>query len=303
MMQRVVANILDYHLRAPPGRRVAIVYPEEKATLAQAMAQGLVARDCQHQLIPVPDDASSLPDAALDAFDDGNIGLIVLLSPGMWSRQGVARLFVMRDGQPSLSVRPSPLFVDTVIAPESFLRVYSSDPREDWAHLESLRDRLPADAPVRVTAPGGTDLTFRARHWMICGHTEVLTAPVEGSAEGRIVADLSVFYGLVSAPIEVRLDGGRIVALRCADESDRLFRMYVDAMQRHFAAAEANRLLAEVGIGGNAGARPSGVIMEDEAVRGTCHFCFGDNARYGGANASEWHGGTVVVREPRFSAG
>lgn len=303
MMERAVANILDYHLRAPPGRRVGIVYPEEKAALAQAMAQGLVERSCHPWLVPVPSDADALPDEALHAFDDGNIGLIVLLSPGMWSRQGVARLFVVRDGEPTLSVRPSPLFVDTAIAPESFLRIYSSDPQEDQAYLESLRGRLPADVPVRVTAPGGTDLTFRARHWMACGHTEVLTAPVEGSAEGRIVADLSVFYGLVSAPIEVRLDGGRVAAFRCSDESNQLFRMYVEEMERRFAAAEANRLLAEVGIGGNAGARASGVIMEDEAVRGTCHFCFGDNTRYGGTNASDWHGGTAVVREPRFAAG
>jgi len=34
--------------------------------------------------------------------------------------------------------------------------------------------------------------------------------------------------------------------------------------------------------------------------RGTGHFCFGDNSRYGGANASDWHGGTVVVRAPAF---
>jgi hypothetical protein len=35
-------------------------------------------------------------------------------------------------------------------------------------------------------------------------------------------------------------------------------------------------------------------------MRGTCHFCFGDNVRYGGANPSVWHGGTVVIHAPVF---
>ena len=59
--------------------------------------------------------------------------------------------------------------------------------------------------------------------------------------------------------------------------------------------------MAELGLGANAGARLSGIIMEDEAVRDTCHICFGDNTRYGGRNASAWHGGTLVVRAPRWS--
>jgi leucyl aminopeptidase (aminopeptidase T) len=303
MIQQAVANILDYHLRAPAGQRVTIVYPQEKADLAEALARGLSERGAHPRLLFVPDDAPNLPPAVREAFADANIGLIVLLSHAMWSRQGLARYFLMRDGQPSLDVRPSPLFVDTVIARESFLRIYASDPQEDRAYLESLRQTLPESTTVRVTAPGGTDLTFRSRDWQLCGLTEVLTAPAEGSAEGVIVADLSVFYGLVSSPIELQLEGGRLVSMRCPDPTDRLFRMYVEEMERRFDEGEANRRLAEAGVGGNGGARPSGVLMEDEAVRGTCHFCFGDNTRYGGTNASDWHGGTVVVREPRFTVG
>lgn len=71
-------------------------------------------------------------------------------------------------------------------------------------------------------------------------------------------------------------------------------------MRRELERGQERWQLAEVGIGGCEGARLSGIIMEDEAVRGTCHFCFGDNSRYDGANASDWHGGTVVVARPRL---
>lgn len=302
MIQRVVANILDHFLQAPAGRTVAVAYPPEKAAVAEALAQGLAERGCPPVLLPVPEEAPSLPDCVVAAFGDPDLGLIVLLSPRLWAQQGLAARFVMRNGRPSLDVRCSPLFVDTIVAPESFLRVYASDPAGDRAYLARLRDALPAERLVHVTAPGGTDLVFRSRAWQACGNTEVLTAPVEGTAKGIIVADLSVHFGLASAPITLRLQQGRVAGITCRDPSDRLFALYRADMERHFAADEANRMLAEVGVGGNGGAIPSGVLMEDEAVRDTCHFCFGDNSRYGGANRSDWHGGTAVVRGPALRA-
>jgi len=302
MIERAAANILDHFLRVPAGRTVAVVHPPEKAAVAEALARGLAGRGCPPLPLLVPDEVAGLPESVLAAFGNLDLGLIVLLSHRLFARQGLAALFVMRDGQPSLDVECSPLFVDTVIAADSFLRVYSSDPAEDQAHLTRLRDSLPAEGLVRVTAPGGTDLVFRARQWQACAHTEVLTAPVEGTAEGRIVADLSLFYGLVTAPVELPLGAGRLTEMTCATPDDRTFRMYRDEMERRCADDSANAVLAEVGVGGNGGAIPSGILMEDEAVRGTGHFCFGDNSRYGGANASDWHGGTVVVRGPAFQS-
>lgn len=302
MIERAAANILDHFLCPPPGREVAVVYPPEKAAVAEALARGLAERRSPPLLLPVPAEAPALPEPVLAAFARSNAGLIVLLSHRLWARQGLAPLFVMRAGQPGLDVHCSPLFVDTIIAGDSFLRVYSSDPTADRGYLARLSETLPAQARVRITAPGGTDLTFRSRGWQVCANTEVLTAPVEGSADGTIVADASLFLGLVASPVTVRIRAGRVTEMAAADPADRLFRMYAAEMERRFAESEADAMLAEVGVGGNGGAVLSGVLMEDEAVRGTCHFCFGDNSRYGGENGSDWHGGTLVVREPFFYA-
>lgn len=72
-------------------------------------------------------------------------------------------------------------------------------------------------------------------------------------------------------------------------------------MEQRLAANPIDVCLAELGIGLNPCARLTGVIMEDETVRGTAHFCFGDNSRFGGANRSGFHGGTVVIDSPALT--
>ena len=126
------------------------------------------------------------------------------------------------------------------------------------------------------------------------------TAPVEASIEGTIVVDGAVPFGRVGKPITLVIRKGRVADVRCADAEDKVFAEYLRTMKDAFAADGANAQLAEVGIGGNGAALVSDVIMESETARGTCHFCFGENTQYGGANATAMHHGTVVVREPAF---
>lgn len=40
----------------------------------------------------------------------------------------------------------------------------------------------------------------------------------------------------------------------------------------------------------------SDCFMEAEAAINTCHFRFGNNVCYGGKNASEFHGNSVLIR-------
>ena len=100
--------------------------------------------------------------------------------------------------------------------------------------------------------------------------------------------------------IELTIVGGRIQRITCVVKDDPVYRAFAEQMSEALSEADQNWQLAEVGFGGNSLATISGCIMEDEAVRGTCHFCFGDNVRYGGVNHSSWHGGTVVVRQPKI---
>lgn len=241
--------------------------------------------------------ANRLPRACLELFDSPTVGLILLSSVHMWSELGLSsRVLHDKDG-PVLNVACRPVFFDEVMPLESLVRIYSSDLEDDRRYLADIQKTLRDFTPTRLTAPGGTDIVFTCRDWGFHGR-ELLTSPFEETVHGTIVADASVYLGRVTRPITLTIERGRVTNIRCPDPSDpvfRLFRLYRQEMDDRFRLTPADCQLAEVGLGGNGGARLSGHIMEDESVRGTCHFCFGDNCRYGGTNYSTWHGGTVVV--------
>jgi leucyl aminopeptidase (aminopeptidase T) len=280
------------------GREIIVLCDGVKLPLARVLCDGISERGAVPLRVVLEDDLTSLPEFVERILDDADVGLVALPSHRMWSAGLSSLLDVGADG-PRVRGRCSPNYIE-LLPLENIARVYASDVASDRAFLVNLKCRLPDGARYHLTAPGGTDLTFTARDWQI-HDWEILTSPMEASIDGRIVADASVFFSQVRASISLSIEQGSLVAVDCENESDSVFVQYVRWMDEAFASDPANCQLAEVGFGGNAEARICGIIMEDEAVRGTCHFCFGDNARYGGANSTAWHGGTVVVRDPEIT--
>lgn len=294
----LASSIVDTRLCPERGQTVVILHDSTKAELAAAITAGLAARGCVPAPLPVSDEMLDLDAIVQPLFARDDVALVALISPRMWLDLGLSRHAAMVDGKPTLLAKCRPVFADWLLPIDSLARVIGSDVAADADYLRSLLKTLPPQAPIHLTTPGGTDLQFLSRDWRLCEWTEVLTSPIEASISGRVVADASVFFARVAQPIALTIDAGRIVAIECGDAADPTFATYVDWMRRELERDDKRWQLAEVGIGGCAGARLCGIIMEDEAVRGTCHFCFGDNARYGGANACDWHGGTVVAVRP-----
>jgi leucyl aminopeptidase (aminopeptidase T) len=130
-----------------------------------------------------------------------------------------------------------------------------------------------------------------------------MTCPEENSIEGRIIVDGGVFFDLTTLPIELIIEQGKLTRMNCQDAGNAVFRQYRQWMMEAFEANPANAQLCEVGLGANPEARLDSVVMESEAVQGTVHFCFGDNTLFegmGGQNHTGWHGGTVILKEPRL---
>ncbi len=292
------ASILDHYFNPPAARPVAIVCCAGKRALAEAIAARLTARGTFVTTLEVPEDVSDARAFASKAFSDANAALMVFASARMWGPQGLHRYFVYQDG-PSVQAAAAPVFFDAVTPMPSRVRLYGSDVAKDQAWLETLKSAFPDNARFRITSPAGTDLQFTARKWNRLDW-EICTAPLEASIEGAIVVDGAVQFGRVGKPITIVIRKGRVADVLCADPNDAVFAEYLRAMRDAFAADGANAQLAEVGIGVNGAALVSDVIMESETARGTCHFCFGENTRYGGANVTETHHGTVVIREPAF---
>jgi len=122
---------------------------------------------------------------------------------------------------------------------------------------------------------------------------EAYIAPVEGSANGRLVVDGSTSVtGLAKSPITLDIENGMVKRIRGGTQGTRLLNIL-----RHTRSSNALRV-GEFGIGLNPRARFRGAIIEDEAVLGTAHIALGDNHLFGGRNKAPIHV-DLVIREPR----
>jgi aminopeptidase len=144
---------------------------------------------------------------------------------------------------------------------------------------------------IRVTSPGGTDITLPVRgRKAIPSHGlfrekgkggnlptgEAFLAPLEGQSQGVVVVDGSMAgVGMVKQPIRIAVKDGYAEEITGGDEARKL----IDLLEIH---GRLSRNVAEFGIGTNDRATITGVILEDEKVLGTIHIAFGDNVTMGG---------------------
>ncbi|OGS60567.1 MAG: hypothetical protein A3K59_00075 [Euryarchaeota archaeon RBG_19FT_COMBO_69_17] len=161
----------------------------------------------------------------------------------------------------------------------------------DWAEIhEAVRRvarRVRGSKEVRLTSAAGTDLMFQVagRDWItedtgLCARKgafttlpagEVFVAPVEGTAEGRLVADV-YFDEPLSAPATAVVSEGHAARITGATRA-------IHAMNR---GGRDGRAFARFGFGLNPRARVAGPHLEAEKALGTAHVGFGDNLVLGG---------------------
>ena len=148
--------------------------------------------------------------------------------------------------------------------------------------------RMDKASRVEVTAPAGTKLSFSVRERRAHPDTgifhnsgdfgnlpagEAFIAPVEGTAEGRVVVDGSMVDTL-QGRIEITIKKGMARKIS-GGPTRKLTKMLEEAGPKA-------RNLAEFGIGTNPKAHLIGNVLEDEKVLGTCHIALGDNSTFGG---------------------
>ncbi len=190
--------------------------------------------------------------------------------------------------------------------------------RTPLARISALETNLKttaANQTIRLTAPGGTDLTLRTREFTALPYrfteeqdtayltaAEVYTAIEEGSVNGSIVVDLTVGelrlqgnllqpFGLVREPLTIQVKNGSIEHFSGG--------LFACLLAEEFSKLSWNcKCVVELGYGLSA-MQPTGLIGIDESILGTCHFGIGDNLFYGGCNKAPIHW-DVVIRNPSF---
>jgi len=147
-----------------------------------------------------------------------------------------------------------------------------------------------------VRSPGGTDISFSlagregGMDTGLCSERagfsnlpagETYAAPVEGTAEGRIVAQAG-WYPHLTEDMTFHFEGGLVVSCqgggKVGDEFRELLQLESED-ERHL----ARRNLAELGIGTNPNAKQPDNVLEEEKIKGTVHLAIGHSSHMGGA--------------------
>jgi aminopeptidase len=187
---------------------------------------------------------------------------------------------------------------------EMLARVMTADLRLLRRRGTSIGRALGAGSEARITCANGSDLRLgledrtaivdagaldmRGAFGNIpCG--EAFIAPVEGTAEGRLVVDGSIAaIGEVAEPVELTVRGGHLVEAG-GPEGERL----LELLGEH---GSDGTNVAELGIGTNESAGLTGNILEDEKILGTAHVAFGASAAIGGTVQVPVHLDCVVMK-------
>ena len=177
------------------------------------------------------------------------------------------------------------------ITKEMAVRCLTADYGSIAALTKHVAAKLSRGSKFKVQSELGTSLALERQARNVGADTGLLTrsgefgnlpageaffAPMEGTANGKIIFDGSVAdVGILTEPIELLVEHGvaRIVSTSAAARE----------LERYLSAhgPEAYNI-AELGVGTNDRAIVSGHILEDEKVLGTVHIALGNNAGMGG---------------------
>jgi aminopeptidase len=156
---------------------------------------------------------------------------------------------------------------------------------------------------IDITTRNGTKISFSKKERKALADTGILTkkgsfgnlpagevflAPVEGTANGRLILEWGPTRQLAS-PVTLTVRGGLVVDVSGKDE-------YALHLQNKLSERPENRNIAELGIGTNDAAKRPDNILESEKILGTIHIALGDNSSFGGKVKTPFHQDFVFFR-------
>lgn len=110
---------------------------------------------------------------------------------------------------------------------------------------------------------------------------EVYVAPVEGTANGRLILEWAPTRRLTS-PITLTVKDGYVVGIDGTDE-------YAVYLRGKVSERKDNGNIAEFGMGTNDRAKRPDNVLESEKILGTIHIALGDNSSFGGKIKTPFH--------------
>ncbi len=174
-----------------------------------------------------------------------------------------------------------------------------------------LAEYLEGAKTIRVVTEKGTDIVFsvEGRKWDVddgiydkpglWGNLpagEVFIAPVEGTANGKIVVEAGWYPGLKN-DMAIYVKDGLVVDVKGGGSIGEKLRQLLGLDKgENSDVYKARRNIAEFGIGTNPNARRPDNILEAEKILGTVHIAIGDNKHFGGIIEADIHEDFIIPR-------
>jgi leucyl aminopeptidase (aminopeptidase T) len=185
----------------------------------------------------------------------------------------------------------------------------ASNYREIEKETRKIADWMTKANDVKVTSPGGTDITFSVKgrngmvdagiftekgSWGNLPSGEAYTPPVEGTANGKLVVEPN-WYPDLREKMTLVFKNGYVAEIVGGGKIGDEYRNLLDFSKKEEPYI-SRRNLAELGIGTNPNAKRPDNVLECEKIRGTVHLAIGDNSHMGGKVSTDLHQDFIIPK-------
>ncbi|MFX0199706.1 MAG: aminopeptidase [Candidatus Hodarchaeota archaeon] len=299
----VAENVVCNCLKVAPGEEIAIICDHDRLEIAESLAYAVLKRSATPIVLPIFEKSRSIlsemgksltvPDSVHALLD--RVTVIITLIGKYVGELDFRRQILnhVKNNRCRIAHMPG-------IKPDQFTKYLMADFNEIERRGNELAVKLEQKIgkKLHITSKAGTDLTvIVTRHIHLSSGVidkagqlgnlpggEVYFVPKEGSANGRLVIDISIPNLVLTETdekIPIPISDGKVDLKGFQYQKNRL---------KEVLSKKGADVLCEVGIGLNDQIRQgTGTALIDEKMGGTVHVAFGDNTFFGGSNESSVH--------------
>lgn len=300
LMAKVSSTILEACIGAKEGEKILIVTEPEKLLISESIATiayQMKAEPIISIIVPRENDGQEPPQPIAEAMKSSDAFICV-----------VGKSITHTHAVKNAIANGSRGIVMTQFSEDMMIH---GGMQADFKQLKpicmSMAKALENGKEIRLTTPYGTDLSFSAEgrrgnalycmvekgEFSTAPTVEANVSPIEGTANGKIVADASVPYigiGLLDEPIYLDVNNGRITSISGGWQG-KILREDLE-----FKNDENVYNIAELGVGLNPSCRFIGLMLEDEGVYGSVHIGIGTNITLGGNVKAACHYDLIMTQ-------
>lgn len=299
-MSKISKKVLSVCIGAKKGESILIVTEPEKLTIAESIATAAYGMDLEPVIsimIPRDRDGQEPPLSIAQGMKNSDAFIAVV-------GKSITHTYAVKNAieHGSRGIVLTQFSEDMMI--EGGME---ADFEELKPMCKAMAKAMEGGEEIRLTTELGTDLRFSAKgrrgNALYCmvekgefapaPTVEANVSPLEGTANGKIVADASVPYigiGLLDEPIYFDVEDGMITSIEGGKQAKILEEDLKDKND------EQVYNIAELGVGLNPSCRFIGLMLEDEGVYGSVHIGIGTNITLGGNIKAACHYDLIMTK-------